>query len=102
MLKSIKSWINLPIQIKPYVSRSGSGTVVYGTPVDALCYAEGKVEVIRNNKGIEVVSNSRLYLDGSAVISELDEVVFEGKEHGIQAITTFYRNGKPDLKVVYL
>lgn len=102
MYASLYPWINLPAQIKPFLKRDGTGTKIYADPVDILCYAEGKVQVVTDNTGTEVVSNSQLYVDGSVAISELDCVVFEGIEKSIKSLTTFYRNGKPDIKVVYL
>lgn len=102
MYASLYPWINLPAQIKPFLKRDGTGTKVYADPVDILCYAEGKVQVVTDNTGTEVVSNSQLYVDGSVAISELDCIVFEGIEKSIKSLTTFYRNGKPDIKVVYL
>ena len=102
MYESLKKWINLPAQIKPFIRRNGTGTKLYGGAVDIQCYAEGKVVVATDNSGTEVVSNKQLYVDGSVTISELDCIVFEGSEKGIKSIGTFYRNGKPDIKVVYL
>lgn len=102
MYASLKAWMNLPAQIKPFLKRDGTGTKVYADPVDILCYAEGKVQVVTDNTGTEVVSNSQLYVDGSVTVSALDCVVFEGIEKSIKSLTTFYRNGKPDIKVVYL
>lgn len=102
MYESLKKWINLPAQIKPFIRRNGTGTKLYGDAVDIRCYAEGKVVVVTDNSGTEVVSNKQLYVDGSVNISELDCIVFEGSEKSIKSIGTFYRKGKPDIKVVYL
>lgn len=102
MFKSLKNWINLPAQIRPFLSRTGTGLKTYGALVDILCYAEGKVELIKDSSGVEVVSNSRLYVDGLTNISVLDMVIFEGKEAPIQNIGSFYRKGTVDIKVVYL
>lgn len=102
MYDSLKPWLNLPAQIKPFVKRTGTGTKVYAEPVDILCYAEGKIQTVTDNTGTEVVSNKQLYVDGSVAISVLDAIVFEGVEKSIKAINTFYRNGKADIKVVYL
>ena len=41
-------------------------------------------------------------MDGSVQISKLDNVIFEGEDLPVQAISTFYRNGVPDMKVVYI
>lgn len=102
MYESLKKWINLPAQIKPFIRRNGTGTKLYGDAVDIQCYVEGKVVVVTDNSGTEVVSNKQLYVDGSVTISELDCIVFEGSEKSIKSIGTFYRNSKPDIKVVYL
>ena len=102
MYESLKKWINLPAQIKPFIRRNGTGTKLYGDAVDIKCYAEGKVTTVTANKGAEVVSNKQLYIDGSVPIAELDCIIFENSEHSIKSINTFYRNGKPDIKVVYL
>lgn len=102
MYESLKEWLNLPAQIKPFIRRNGTGTKLYGDAIDIQCYAEGKVAVVTDNTGAEVVSNKQLYVDGSVTISELDCIVFEGFEKNIKSIGTFYRNGKPDIKVVYL
>lgn len=102
MYKSLKKWMNLPAQIKPFIRRTGTGSKVYGDAVSILCYAEGKVQVVTDDTGAEVISNKQLYIDGSVPISVLDAIVFEGYEKSIKSINTFYRNGNPDIKVVYL
>ena len=102
MYESLKKWINLPAQIKPFIKRNGTGTKLYGNAIDIKCYAEGKVTTVTDNKGAEVISNRQLYIDGSVPITELDCIIFENSEHSIKSIETFYRNGKPDIKVVYL
>lgn len=102
MYDSLKKWINLPAQIKPFIKRNGTGTKLYGDAVDIKCYAEGNVTTVTDNKGAEVISNKQLYIDGSVPVTELDCIIFENSEHSIKSINTFYRNGKPDLKVVYL
>ena len=102
MYERLKEWLNLPAQIKPFIRRNGTGTKLYGDTVDIQCYAEGKVTTVTDNTGAEVVSSKQLYIDGSITISELDCIIFEGSENSIKSIGTFYRNGKPDIKVVYL
>ena len=102
MYDSLKAWMNLPVQIKPFIRRNGTGTKLCGEPINGQCYAEGKVTTVTDNTGTEVVSNKQLYVDGSVAVSELDCIIFEGSEKSIKSIGTFYRNGKPDIKVVYL
>lgn len=102
MYNSIKSWINVPYQVLPFVKRTGSGTKVFDDAIDAYCYPEARVELIMNKSGAEVVSTTRLYVDGNSPIKVTDNVIFEGETRPVQRINTFYRDGKPDIRVVYL
>jgi len=102
MYNSIKPWINLPATRKPYIKRDGTGEKVFSADISFMCYAEGKVSVVTNKEGKEVVSNKRLYIEGTTEMSELDRISFEGRESDIKAISYFYRNGSIDIKVVYL
>lgn len=102
MYGSLKSWVSLPAILKPYLKRTGTGTKLFKEPVDILCYAEGKVQVVTNNEGAEVTSSKQLYVDGATEVKELDNIIFENSERPVIAVGTFYRNGKADLKVVYL
>ena len=86
----------------PYIKRSGTGSKFFGDSIELTCYAEGKVQVVTNKEGKEVVSNKILYVDGPTEIDELDNVVFEGRETEVKAIGYYYRNGQPDIKLVYL
>ena len=58
--------MNLTAVRKPYIKRSGTGAKVFGDSVNMDCYAEGKVQVVTNKEGKEVVSNKILYVGGSA------------------------------------
>lgn len=102
MYDSLKSWMDLTAVRKPYIKRSGTGAKTFGEPVNMNCYAEGKVQVVTNKEGKEVVSNKILYIDGSTEIDELDNVIFEGRETEVKAIGYYYRNGQVDIKLVYL
>lgn len=102
MYKSLLKWVNIPFQIKPYKKRNGTGTIIFGEPYDALCYPVGTMQRITNASGAEVTSSHQLYLKGDTKIDVKDCVVFEGSTWPVQAINTFYRNGKVDCKVVYL
>lgn len=102
MYESLKEWIDVPVTIKPFKKRSGTGSVLFKEPIDTYCYPRCDVKTITNWHGEEVVSNRQLYLDGKEAISNVDVVIFEGEELPVQNISTFYRNGAPDLKVVYV
>lgn len=94
--------MNLPLTVKNFDKRDGTGSKVYKAPVDTVCYVDGKVQVITDLTGAEVVSTRQLYVDGSIDISELDSVIFESKELPVKGVQPFYRKGVPDLKVVYV
>lgn len=103
MYNSVKQWLNIPVTIKPFVKRSGTGQKVYGEPIKTKCYAVGKVETVTDDKGVEVVSKTQLYFDGTEKISSNDAVIFNESETNILSIGLFYdTKGKLDLKVVYI
>ena len=102
MYESLKPWINVPVTIKPYIKRSATGDKVFGEPYDILCYPQGEVNIVRNWQGVEVVSHNHLFVDGDTKVTKLDNIIFEGEDLPVQAISTFYRNGKPDIRVVYV
>ena len=102
LLKSVKSWCNLPARVRTFTGYDGTGKKTFNNPTNILVYAEGKMEVITNFDGKQVVSNTQLYMDGTIALQPLDEIIFEDVSRTIQHIGTFYRNGVADLKVVYL
>lgn len=102
MYESLKGWINVPVIVRPFQKRAGNGDKVFGENYTLLTYPVSKEEVVRNDKGVEVTSSRQLYVDGSAAIRRFDNVLFEDEDLPIQAIHTFYRDGVPDIKVVYL
>lgn len=104
MFDSIKPWIRIPFTLKGYTGRDGAGTVLYGPPAGLKCYPQGKVELVTNNKGVEVRSTLQLYVAGDTVVSYLDSIIFEDNAWTIKSIGTFYdgNTGLPDIKVVYL
>lgn len=102
MYASIKPWINVPYQFKPFVKRNGAGTKLYGNPVGSLCYPVGDYKLITDGNGAEVASTTQLYVEGTESISVLDAVVFGGEEWPILRITDYYRDGVRDIRVVYL
>ena len=102
MYESLKPWVNIPYSIKPFIRRSGTGKAIYGDPIDSLCYPEAKMQLIKDSSGSEVVSSHTLYIEGNTPINILDSIIFEDKEWTIANIVTFYRDGHPDCKVVYL
>jgi hypothetical protein len=102
LYKSLKSWVNLPATLKKYVGRTGTGDKQFGPSISIKCYAEGKVSVVSDFDGKEVVSNKRLFIDGSIRINPLDVIYFEERDHDIKSINYYYSNGKIDMQVVYL
>lgn len=102
MYDSLKEWIDVPVTVKPYLRRSATGDKIFDEPFTIMCYPKGEVNIVRNWQGVEVVSHNHLYVEGDTKITKLDNIVFEGDDMPVQAISTFYRNGVPDIKVVYL
>lgn len=102
MYESLKSWLNIPVKILPFIKRTGTGSKEFGEAFDTVCYILGESEVVKDQDGKEVVSNTQVYLNGSITISVLDRIVLEDGEHDIKTVSTFYRDGKPDIRVVYL
>ena len=102
MYNSLKAWINVPIIIKPFIKRSATGDKVFGEEIHTKCYPQGEVKIVRDWQGVEVVSHNHLHVEGDTQVTELDDIVFEGKSYPVKAVSAFYRNGVPDLKVVYI
>lgn len=102
MFESIKPWINVPVTIKPYKGRSATGDKLFGEPHTVLCYPQGEVNIVRNWQGVEVISHNHLYMDGNVNVTKLDNIVFEGEDLPVQAISNYYKDGKIDIRVVYV
>lgn len=102
MYDSIKRWINVPYTYKPYIGRNGAGTKQFGEPVESKCYPADDVKLITDASGAEVVSTTKLYVPGTESIKVTDNVVFNGTERPVLRISSYYRNGVEDIKVVYL
>jgi hypothetical protein len=102
MYASLKPWVNIPYKIKPFLKRSGSGYPQYDEPIDRLCYPEAKNILVKDSKGAEVISSHQLYVDGDTDVDVNDLIIFEGSEHPIISINSFYRNGTVDIKVIHL
>lgn len=102
MFGSLTGWLNVPYSYKPFIKRNGAGTKQYGDAVSSMCYPAGELEVITDKDGAKIISNTQLYVKGSEAIGLLDLVVFNNEERPIKSISSFYRNGVEDIKVVYL
>lgn len=102
MFESIKEWMNVKFQYRPFVRHNGAGTAQYGEAVNASCYPVGDIKVVANDDGVEVTSTTQLYVDGSTPINVLDQVLFSNAARKIIRINDFYRNGVVDIRVVYL
>ena len=102
MYDSLRPWLNVPYSILPFIKYNGTGGKIYGERVDSMCYPTGDVRKILDVHGSEVTSTATLYVPGTENIKDTDTIVFEGRERSILRITNYYRDGKVDLKVVYL
>lgn len=102
MYESLREWINVPVTVKPFLKRTATGDKVFGESYEVLCYPQGEVNIVRNWQGVEVVSHNHLYIDGDVKVTKLDNIIFEGEDLPVQAISNYYRNGVVDIKVVYV
>lgn len=102
MYASIKPWINVPYQYKSFIKYDGAGNKIFGDLVYSMCYPAGDVHFVTDVYGKQVVSTGQLYLPGTENIKATDTVIFNGEERSILRITSYYRNGVEDIKVVYI
>ena len=102
MFTNLKDWCNVKVNHFRFVKRDGAGDKVLEQPKELYVYPVSEVALVKNKHGVEVVSSSHLYVDGFVALDELDEISFEGTQREVMAIHTFYRDGKPDIKVVYI
>ena len=102
MYASLKPWINVPYQYKPFVKYNGAGVRILGDPVDSLCYPVGDTKFVTDVSGAQKVSTMQLYVPGTENIKVNDIVLIEGEERAIYRITSYYREGVVDIRVVYL
>jgi hypothetical protein len=101
MYESLREWMNIPIVVTPCTGRNARGDKIMGKAFTVDSYPVSEIKLVRNANGVDVVSSRHHYIDASASISLLDNILFEGEDLPIQAIETFYRAGKPDILVVY-
>ena len=101
MYESTKEWVNIPAQLKVFKGRTGSGSKSYDNLVDILVYPVGEVKVVTDDKGAEFVSSTQFYVDGSISLRANDIIIFEEKEHIIGRVSSFYREGRCDIRVGY-
>lgn len=102
MYASLKPWIDVPYQYKPFLKYNGAGVRQLGDPVSSLCYPVGDTKFVTDVSGAQKVSTMQLYVPGDEGIKVNDTVLIAGEERAIYRITSYYRNGVVDLKVVYL
>lgn len=102
MYASIKPWINVPYKYKSFIKYNGAGVKQFGDTVESLCYPTGDVRFVTDVEGKQVVSTGQLYVPGTEPIKVSDAIVFNGEERAILRITSYYRDGVEDIKVVYI
>lgn len=103
MFASIKKWINIPIQIKPFLRYDGAGDKSYDVPVNEKCYLKGDIVNVIDLAGNEVVSKMQMYIDGTIPIKVTDLITYETLDYVIKSVGVFYDGkGAKDLWVVYL
>lgn len=102
MFDSIKSWLDVPLYVRKFDKRDGAGDKSFKNTIVVDTYPVIETKYVRTPQGAEVLSSSHYYMEGSTDISVMDEVQLDdGDWLQILSIEVFYRNGRPDLKVVY-
>lgn len=101
MYESIKEWIDVPVKLRPFEKRTGSGDKVFKPEVSIKTYPVHEAKYVRNSLGADVLTNHHFYVDGPTQVTLKDEVLVDNEWLPIQAIDVFFRNGAPDIKVVH-
>jgi len=104
MFKSLKKWLSVPVEIKPFIKQDGTGEPTFGNNISTKCYPQGKVTLVRDVHGNDIVSNLQLYIKGDTAIKVTDVVVFNGNDYNIKALGPYYdgNTGNISIVVVYL
>jgi hypothetical protein len=69
--------------------QDGYGDKTFAATVNRKCYREGKITLVKNTFGEDVISELRLYFDGLFPITGNDEIIFDGKKYRVQAFSKF-------------
>lgn len=101
MFNSIEQWVNIYAKHKVFIKRSGSGTKLYEEPVDIFVYPVGDQRVATDDKGSEFVSRTQFYVDGRVMLKPNDIILFEEQEYIIGSVSSYYREGRCDIRVGY-
>jgi hypothetical protein len=102
MYESLKDWMKIPITIKPTLSVNDDGDVTSGVPKNTLCLAEDKLQVVVNREGLEVVSVTTLYIDGSEDIGHKYSISYNDTDYPIKMLGSVYEGQYRSLWLVYL
>lgn len=104
MFKSLRGWLTVPIVIKPFDRRDGTGKPSFLDDVTTMCYPQGNITMVDDVNGNEVISKLQVYLDGNEELKITDVLVFRGEDHVIKSIGPVYdgNTGDVDMLVVYL
>jgi hypothetical protein len=100
MYNSLIPWLNIPVTIKPFEKRDGTGAITYGAERTELCYPAALPQIVKDDSGEEVISSTTLYFKGETVVDIMDKIIFEGEEYDIISINNHYREGKVDCRTV--
>lgn len=81
--------LQIPINIVPCTGVDGAGDKQLGAAIPATCYAEDKVQIVKDREGKEVVSNTTFYIEniGTFNIGHRDVMRFYGDDFDIKALT---------------
>lgn len=106
MLSALKSFLTVPVVIKPFIGMSSTGNYQFGDDIPTMCLPEVVQTVVTTKHyrqdvfGKEDVSNITLYIDGEIPITPDDNIVFEGSTSYIKGLNCEYDKGKRSIWVV--
>lgn len=100
MFESLRNWLSIPLKIIPFVRRDGTGEAIYDEAINTKCYAQGKVTLVRDVYGNDVVSQLQLYIDSCVPIKVTDKVSFNGSDYNIKALSPYYDGNTGDISIV--
>ncbi|SMP25119.1 hypothetical protein SAMN06265361_10519 [Laceyella tengchongensis] len=72
-------------QVKPLLGHGAYGPI-YGDPINGRCRIEPYNQLIRNEKGAEIVARYRAFFDVPIIITTGSMVIFRGQEFEVISV----------------
>ena len=78
--------LTTPLTWYARISENDVGTKAFQTGVTVYCYVDGRTKRIISSSGEEVSSPLSLIMAGTATVSYMDEILYEGRRYPVQAV----------------